>query len=149
MATKKRKKPTRKSPRLAREVWEPLLTLARHLVISNESNTDGWGHKNKMDISWDSLTPRPHGFPIGKLLSDVDGVRTLRYNACTVLDWLASKNYTKDTSKSIYKLRHYALSSLAKLERNLFNMDEKMLEELVDKNSEDVYSEGSEQIKEN
>lgn len=130
MATRKRKKPTRKSPRLKREVWEQLLKVSRHLVITNESNKDNYGHKNKMDISWDSITPRPHGFPIGKLLSDVDGVRTLRYNACTVLDWLASKNYTKDTAKSIYALRHYALVSLAKLERNLFNLDEKMLEEL-------------------
>lgn len=130
MATKKRKKPPRKSPRLKREVWEALLTMSRKLVMENESNTDGWGYKNKMDISWDKLTPKPHGFPIGKLLSDVNGVRTLRYNACTVLDWLALKNYTKDTAKSIYKLRHYALTSLAHMERNLLSADEKLLEEL-------------------
>lgn len=149
MATKKRKKPTRKSPRLKREVWEPLLTLSRKLVMENPPNTDNYGYRNRFCITWTKATPRPHTFPIGRLISDIDGCRTLEYCADTVLDWLALHNYTKDTAKSIYKLRHYALSSLAKIERNLFNMDEKMLEELLDKNSEASYSECSEQNKEN
>lgn len=130
MAPKKRKKPTRKSPRLKREVWEALLAMSRKLVMENPPTTDRYGYRNRFCITWTKAVPRPHSFPLGRLISDVEGCRTLEYCADTVLDWLASKNYTKDTAKSIYALRHYALSSLASMERNLLNIDVKLLDEL-------------------
>lgn len=129
----------RKRKALPTRFWKHLLALSKSLVLSSPPNLNGNGFHPRLRIAWTAALPKPKGFPQGRIISKDDaGNITMEHLAATVLNWLAQENYTTDSPAKIFAARMLVIRDITTMERGLWDADEKMLEDYIDKASEDI-----------
>lgn len=99
-------------------------------VLFQPPRSDNVAKKNKIEVSFPKKHKFPEGWPIGRIVKELDGIVTRAYNAELIVLWGYQYLYCKWQPSDLYKHRGPVMHGMASLERNLeITLDEGVEEE--------------------
>jgi len=100
-------------------LYGPIIDEAIAAVLTQPSRADNVAKKNKIEVTFPKKHKFPEGWPIGRIVKELDGMITRTYNAELVVLWAYEYLYIHWQPTDIYRERMGIMANMSKMEKEL------------------------------